>query len=50
MADPSFTTGGPELSWFQNLSVPDPYYILPALSCGMVYMSISVTHFMADLM
>lgn len=27
---PDFATGG--LAWFQDLSAPDPYYILPALS------------------
>lgn len=29
---PDFATGG--LAWFENLSIPDPYYVLPVLSAG----------------
>lgn len=37
-ADPSFVTGG--ISWFENLSVMDPYYILPVV-CGVTLLGMT---------
>lgn len=42
MVDPSFKTGGPALSWFYDLTVMDPYYVLPFLSCGLSYTAIAI--------
>ena len=32
----TFANGG--MLWFSNLNVPDPYYILPALSCSTIFL------------
>ena len=37
----SMKTGG--ILWFEDLTVPDPYYILPVLACGSFVASIEVT-------
>lgn len=37
----SMKTGG--VLWFEDLTVPDPYYILPVLACGSFVASIEVT-------
>ncbi|KAF7395698.1 hypothetical protein HZH68_009748 [Vespula germanica] len=36
----SLKTGG--LWWFQNLTVPDPYYLLPLITSGTLYITIEV--------
>ena len=43
MADlpvPSLETGG--MLWFQNLAIPDPYYLLPLAAAGMFVVSMRV--------
>jgi YidC/Oxa1 family membrane protein insertase len=39
---PGFTEGG--LLWFSNLTIADPYFVLPAATAGLLHFMIKVCH------
>jgi membrane protein insertase Oxa1/YidC/SpoIIIJ len=43
--DPSFTG----IAWFENLTIPDPYFVLPVISTALLWASFEVFNLLHEL-